>query len=92
MQAISLLVAQIIELIASFLLLRFTAKPQYKFTDFFRGNESSKERNWLLASAIGFGFLFALVVITSVIVDRVLEPKVRVMNVSSFESLLSFLC
>ncbi|XP_024023427.1 uncharacterized protein LOC21394830 [Morus notabilis] len=74
-EAIALLIAQIIEVVASFLLLQFTAKPPYKFTNFFGGYKSSAERNYLLASAIGFGFLLALVFFTSVLVDGVIEPK-----------------
>lgn len=89
-QAISLLLAQSLELFATLLLLKPTAKPQYEFTNFFKTNELSKERNWLLASSIGFGFLFALVVLTSFLVDRVLEPKVCTIDFSSFKTLLLF--
>nr|XP_048327174.1 uncharacterized protein LOC107417298 isoform X3 [Ziziphus jujuba var. spinosa]XP_048327175.1 uncharacterized protein LOC107417298 isoform X3 [Ziziphus jujuba var. spinosa] len=74
-QAISLLVAQILELIGTLLLLKFTVKPQYNFMNFFKATESSKDRNWLLASAIGFGFLFSLVSITSFLADKAVEPK-----------------
>ncbi|KAL6286592.1 hypothetical protein ACE6H2_010982 [Prunus campanulata] len=74
-EAISLLGAQILELIAALVLLQSTAKPQYKFVDFFKANKVSKERSWLLASAIGFGFLFMLVFLTSFLADSVVGPK-----------------
>ncbi|CAB4303852.1 unnamed protein product [Prunus armeniaca] len=56
--AISLLLAQILELIAALLLLQSSAKPQYKFVDFFKANKVSKKRSWLLASAVGYWFSF----------------------------------
>ncbi|XP_021830908.1 uncharacterized protein LOC110770995, partial [Prunus avium] len=74
-EAISLLGAQILELIAALVLLQSTAKPQYKFVDFFKANKVSKERSWLLASAVGFGFLFMLVFLTSFLADSVVGPK-----------------
>ncbi|XP_048328636.2 uncharacterized protein LOC107417297 [Ziziphus jujuba] len=74
-EAISLLVAQILELIGTLLLLKFTVKPQYNFMNFFKATDLSKDRNWLLASAIGFGFLFSLVSIASFLADKAFEPK-----------------
>ncbi|XP_060672608.1 uncharacterized protein LOC132799356 [Ziziphus jujuba] len=74
-EAISLFVAKILELIGTLLLLKFTVKPQYNFMNFFKSTESSKDRNWLLASAIGFGFLVSLVSITSFLADKAVEPK-----------------
>ncbi|KAB2612499.1 hypothetical protein D8674_034815 [Pyrus ussuriensis x Pyrus communis] len=74
-EAISLLGAQTLELIAALLLLQSTAKPQSKFVDFFKAKKLSKERSWLLASVVGFGFLFMLVFLTSLLADRVVGPK-----------------
>ncbi|XP_018853736.2 uncharacterized protein LOC109015722 isoform X2 [Juglans regia] len=74
-EAISLLIAQILELIATLLLLQWTAKPRYKFLNLFRANKLSRERNWLLASVLGFGFLFLLVFLTSILADRLIGPK-----------------
>ncbi|KAL5581796.1 hypothetical protein UlMin_014238 [Ulmus minor] len=74
-KAISLLIAQTLELIATLILLKYTAKPQHNFLNFFKGCNLSKERNWLLASAIGFGFLFTLVLGTSLLANGLLEPK-----------------
>ena len=84
-QAISLLIAQTLELIATLILLKYTAKPQHNFLNFFKGCNVSKERNWLLASAIGFGFLFTLVLGTSFLANGLLEPKVPVVNFTGFE-------
>lgn len=80
--------AQILELIAALVLLQSTAKPQYKFVDFFKANEVSKERSWLLASAVGFGFLFMLVFLTSFLADSVVGPKVRLINLTAYGFLL----
>nr|XP_011466896.1 PREDICTED: uncharacterized protein LOC101291066 isoform X2 [Fragaria vesca subsp. vesca] len=74
-EAISLLGAQILELIAAVILLQSTAKPQYKFSNFFKPSKLSKERSWLLASAVGFGFLLVLVILTSFLADRFIGPK-----------------
>ncbi|XP_041009595.1 uncharacterized protein LOC121253659 isoform X2 [Juglans microcarpa x Juglans regia] len=74
-EAISLLIAQILELIATLLLLQWTAKPRYKFLNLFRANKLSRERNWFLASVLGFGFLFLLVFLTSILADRLIGPK-----------------
>ncbi|KAG2712403.1 hypothetical protein I3760_04G124000 [Carya illinoinensis] len=74
-EAISLLIAQILELIATLLLLQWTAKPRYNFLNLLRANTLSRERNWLLASVLGFGFLFLLVFLTSILADRLIGPK-----------------
>lgn len=59
------------------LLLKATAKPNYTFRTLFRDNKLGNKRNWLLASAIGVGFLLSLVFLTSLLAERVIEPKVR---------------
>ncbi|XP_030932825.1 uncharacterized protein LOC115958545 isoform X5 [Quercus lobata] len=74
-QILSLLAVQILELIGTLFLLQWTAKPQYKFINFFKANKLSKERNWLLAAVLGCGFLFLLVFITSILADRLIGPK-----------------
>ncbi|KAK9922440.1 hypothetical protein M0R45_030904 [Rubus argutus] len=74
-EAISLVGAQFLEFIAAMLLLQSTANPQYKFVNFFKANKLSKERSWLLASAVGFGFLFMLVFLTSFLADRIIGHK-----------------
>ncbi|KAL5538736.1 hypothetical protein UlMin_044734 [Ulmus minor] len=60
-KAISLLIAQTLELILTLILLKYTAKPQHNFLNFFK--------------AIGFGFLFMLVLGTSFLANGLLEPK-----------------
>ncbi|XP_019172208.1 PREDICTED: uncharacterized protein LOC109167611 [Ipomoea nil] len=71
-EAISLLAIQTLELIVVLLLLRFPRKPQSSILEFF---QARKERNWLLASAIGFGLLVFLVFLTSFISYRLVGPK-----------------
>lgn len=83
-QAISLVGAQFLEFIAAMLLLQSTANPQYKFVNFFKANKLSKERSWLLASAVGFGFLFMLVFLTSFLADRIIGHKVGITNLYAF--------
>ncbi|KAK9285683.1 hypothetical protein L1049_024882 [Liquidambar formosana] len=51
------------------------AKPQSKLFRFFKPIKSSKERNWVLASTLGFGFLILLVFLTSLLADRLIGPK-----------------
>ncbi|XP_075668824.1 uncharacterized protein LOC142638656 isoform X2 [Castanea sativa] len=87
-EILSLLAVQILELIGTLFLLQWTAKPQYKFINFFKANKLSKERNWLLASVLGCGFLFLLVFITSILADRLIGPK-AVNNPALKEILLS---
>lgn len=76
LQVLSLLAIQILELAASLLLLKSTAKPEYEVVSFFKTDELSEKRNWLLASSLGFGFLVLLVFLTSLVADRLIGPKV----------------
>lgn len=74
-EVLSLLAIQILELAASLLLLKSTAKPEYEVVSFFKTDELSEKRNWLLASSLGFGFLVLLVFLTSLVADRLIGPK-----------------
>ncbi|XP_057954239.1 uncharacterized protein LOC131148516 isoform X4 [Malania oleifera] len=74
-EALSLLVIETLELIGALLLLKCTAKPQFKLVSFFKVDKSSKERNWLMASAIGFGILILFVFLTSLLADIIIGPK-----------------
>ncbi|KAE8075914.1 hypothetical protein FH972_014595 [Carpinus fangiana] len=74
-EVLSLLVVQILEFIATLFLLQWTAKPKYEFLNLFKAYKLSKERNWLLASILGFGFLFLLVFLTSILADRLIGSK-----------------
>ncbi|PPE01190.1 hypothetical protein GOBAR_DD01778 [Gossypium barbadense] len=66
-EALSLLVIDILELLATLFLLKSTIKPNNRLLDIFKANPV--ERNWLLASALGFGVLILLVFLTSIVVD-----------------------
>lgn len=76
MQAISLLTIQVLEFNAALVVLKSTAKPQYKFSSFFENNKLLSDRNWFLSSALGFGFIALLVCLTSLLADRLLGFKV----------------
>ncbi|KDP24144.1 hypothetical protein JCGZ_25801 [Jatropha curcas] len=74
-EILSLLVVQILELIGALVLLNTTAKPDHKLRNIFKSNKLSKERNWLLASALGFGSLTLLVFLISFLADIYVGPK-----------------
>ncbi|KAL0328173.1 UNVERIFIED_CONTAM: hypothetical protein Scaly_2249900 [Sesamum calycinum] len=75
MEAFLILGLQSLELGIVLLLLQYPGKPQYDLQDFFRDDETRKQRSWLLASVLGFGFLLSLIFITSYIADRLMGPK-----------------
>ncbi|KAK6120696.1 hypothetical protein DH2020_045559 [Rehmannia glutinosa] len=74
-EAFLILGIQTLELSIVLLLLKCPGKPQYELQDFFHAHKSSKQRSWLLASVLGFGFLLPLVFITSYFADRLIESK-----------------
>lgn len=74
-QALSLLLIQTLELGAFMLLLQFSEKP-FNILSFFKTRVFPKERNWLLASVIGLGFLLAFIFLTSFVADKLIGPKV----------------
>ncbi|OVA00581.1 DnaJ domain [Macleaya cordata] len=74
-EAVSLLLIQTIELFAALAFLRYTMKTEYKLGSFLQGTKFSKERNWVQASVLGFGFLILLVVLTSYLADTLIGPK-----------------
>ncbi|PHT76634.1 hypothetical protein T459_20156 [Capsicum annuum] len=74
-EALSLVVLQMLELIVVLILLRSTGKPKYKLRDFFQEKHLIRERNWLLASALGFGLLVLLVIVASIIADMLIGTK-----------------
>ncbi|XP_023757088.1 uncharacterized protein LOC111905628 [Lactuca sativa] len=73
-QALSLLLIQTLELGAFMLLLQFSEKP-FNILSFFKTRVFPKERNWLLASVIGLGFLLAFIFLTSFVADKLIGPK-----------------
>lgn len=75
-QALSLLLFQVLELSAALFLLSWTIKPECDLVNFFKPNKSAAERNWLLASALGFTVLTSLVFLTSLVADRLFGAKV----------------
>ncbi|KAL7102247.1 hypothetical protein ACP275_08G107600 [Erythranthe tilingii] len=60
------------ELSIVLLLLKYPQEPRYNLSDFFNVN---KERSWLLASVLGFGFLLSLVFAASYFADSLMGPK-----------------
>ncbi|KAK7257446.1 hypothetical protein RIF29_31436 [Crotalaria pallida] len=74
-QALSLLIIQILELNGALVLFKYTAKPHYKFTNFFKSNKLLNDRNWLVASVLGFGFLVLLIFLTSLLADQLFGSK-----------------
>ncbi|KAF7805924.1 CAAX amino terminal protease [Senna tora] len=74
-QVLSLLLIQILELNGALLLLKYTAKPQFKFVNLFKNNRLEETRNWILASAVGFGFLVLMVLLTSLVASTLFGPK-----------------
>lgn len=74
-QAVSLFVLESLELTGTLLFLRSSVKPKQGLMSFFRPTVLSKERNWLLASILGFGVLLLLVFLTSVLADQLYGPK-----------------
>ncbi|KAE8646178.1 hypothetical protein Csa_016009 [Cucumis sativus] len=79
-KALSRLAIQTLEFILTLLLLKLTAKPNYRFRYFFRDNELCNKRNWIFASAFGVGFLFSLVFLTSLLAESVIGPKQHLKN------------
>ncbi|TKY66863.1 membrane protein [Spatholobus suberectus] len=74
-KALSLLTIQILELSGALVLLKYTAKPHYKLSNFFKKNKLLSNRNWFLSSALGFGFLVLLIFLTSLLADRLFGSK-----------------
>ncbi|KAF6141398.1 hypothetical protein GIB67_021214 [Kingdonia uniflora] len=74
-EALSILISQITELFGALALLRYSAKAQYKLSSLFQNRNFSKERNWIQSSVLGFGFLMLVVILTSLLADRLTGPK-----------------
>ncbi|XP_077223802.1 uncharacterized protein LOC143857269 [Tasmannia lanceolata] len=86
-EALSLIILQSTELVGTLALLLHTAKHQHKLANFFQGNKFSEGRNWIQGAAIGFGFLMLLVLLTSLIADKIIGPKA--VNNSMLKEILS---
>ncbi|CAK8575601.1 unnamed protein product [Lathyrus sativus] len=70
-QAISLVTIQVLEFNAALILFKYTAKPQYRYSNFFKNND----RNWFLSSALVLGFLVLLICLTSLLGDILFDFK-----------------
>ncbi|KAL5797592.1 hypothetical protein ACOSQ2_002412 [Xanthoceras sorbifolium] len=65
-----------LELSGNVFLLSMNINSLHDLVDFFKTNKISKERNWLLASALGFGFLSLLVFFSFLVADQLYGVKV----------------
>ncbi|XP_068646586.1 uncharacterized protein [Aristolochia californica] len=74
-KAVSLVIIQTMELLGALALLGYTAKRPYKLLSIFSGQQAPEGRNWVVASAVGFGLLILLVFLTSFVADRLIGPK-----------------
>ncbi|XP_019451178.1 PREDICTED: uncharacterized protein LOC109353386 [Lupinus angustifolius] len=74
-KALSLLVIQILELSGALVLFKYNAKPQYEFINFFKKDKLLNDRNWIVASVLGFGFLVFLIFLTSLLADSLFGSK-----------------
>ncbi|KAL1219388.1 hypothetical protein V5N11_007916 [Cardamine amara subsp. amara] len=76
-QVLSLVGLQTVELAGTVLLLRITAKPQYKSINFLKdnNNDSREGRNWVVGSALGLGCLVGFIFITSLVADQLFGSK-----------------
>ncbi|XP_065873443.1 uncharacterized protein [Euphorbia lathyris] len=74
-EVLSLLFMQTLELTGAVFLLRWNAKTELELLSFFNSIKLGKERNWIFASALGFGFLFLLIFLTSAIADILVGTK-----------------
>ncbi|KAI3744990.1 hypothetical protein L1987_58089 [Smallanthus sonchifolius] len=73
-QAFSLLLIQTLELV-SFLSLLKLSNNRFNILSLFETRVLPMERNWLVTSVLGVGFLLALVFLTSLVADKLDGPK-----------------
>ncbi|MQL78249.1 hypothetical protein Taro_010660 [Colocasia esculenta] len=74
-EAASLVLLQSLELVGALILLHYSAKRPYKISSFFQNQNNSEERNWIKAASFGLIFLMLVVLLTSLLADRLLGPK-----------------
>ncbi|KAI3854277.1 hypothetical protein MKW98_024700 [Papaver atlanticum] len=75
-EAVSILLIVTMELFGTLALLGYTKKTDYKLASFFfQSSEFSKQRRWVKASCLGFGFLIFLVFLTSFVADILIGTK-----------------
>lgn len=73
--AVSINILEMTEYVGALALLHYTAKPQYNISRFFLQKFLSEQRSSIKASAVGIGFLIALVLFTSILADRLIGSK-----------------
>ncbi|KAG9146723.1 hypothetical protein Leryth_005047 [Lithospermum erythrorhizon] len=73
-QALSILIIESVEFIGFLLLLRFSHN-QVELLDCFKPKKLLKERSWILASILGFGFIVLALFLTSILADQLIGPK-----------------
>ncbi|KAI3846755.1 hypothetical protein MKX03_028271 [Papaver bracteatum] len=75
-EAVSILLIVTMELFGTLALLGYTKKTDYKLASFFfQSSEFSKQRSWVKASCLGFGFLIFLVFLTSFVANILIGTK-----------------
>ncbi|KAJ0974390.1 hypothetical protein J5N97_016355 [Dioscorea zingiberensis] len=72
----SIIVLQMIEFLGAMVLLNYTAKTEYHISSFFIEKLFSEKRSSIKASATGVVFLIGSMLLTSIIVNNLIEPKV----------------
>ncbi|TVU39415.1 hypothetical protein EJB05_12833 [Eragrostis curvula] len=71
---ISTITLQLVELTLALSLLQYTAIPGHDVQAYFVGKVST-QRNWINAAVLGFGLLMTLVLITSIVADKLIGPE-----------------
>ncbi|CAA7399085.1 unnamed protein product [Spirodela intermedia] len=85
----SLLLLQTLEVTGALALLHYSAKKRYSISSFFQDQHLSEGRSWVKAAGLGLGFLMLVVLLTSLLADRLIGSK-DVSNPELREILLSF--
>ncbi|KAL8228507.1 hypothetical protein R6Q57_016091 [Mikania cordata] len=73
-QVYSMLMIQTLEVVSFLSLLKLSNNP-FSALSLFEAKVLPKERNWLVASVLGVGFLLGLVFLTSLVADKLIGPK-----------------
>ncbi|KAL9241019.1 hypothetical protein vseg_015179 [Gypsophila vaccaria] len=75
LKAVAILVIGTSELFAAVLLLQFTAKPNYKSSSLLKLGSVHSKRNWVFAALLGFIVLVAVIYLTSLLADTLVENE-----------------
>lgn len=67
---------QSVEFGCAMLLLNYTSKAQFRFSNIFKDQLVSRRRSWLKATIVGLGSLFFIILLTSFLTDILLGRKV----------------